>query len=40
MKLSVVIPTRNEERNIVRYVSAFGELVKRGEGEVVVVDNP
>ena len=39
MKLSVVIPTRNEERNIVRSVSAFGELVKRGEAEVIVVDN-
>lgn len=39
MKLSVVIPTKNESANIVRAVKAFSTLVERGEGEVVVVDN-
>ncbi|MGN0853414.1 MAG: glycosyltransferase family 2 protein, partial [Kiritimatiellia bacterium] len=39
MKLSVVIPTRNESANIARAVRAFSDLLARGEGEVVVVDN-
>lgn len=39
MKLSVVIPTRNEARNIVRSVSAFSALVGKGLAEVIVVDN-
>lgn len=39
MKLSVVIPTRNEARNIERSVGAFAALVKKGDAEVIVVDN-
>lgn len=39
MKLSVVIPTRNEARNIERSVGAFSALVKKDDAEVIVVDN-
>ena len=39
MKLSIVIPTKNESRNIARAISSFADLVARGAGEVVVVDN-
>ena len=37
--LSVVIPTKNEAANIAACVLSFGDAVRRGEAEVVVVDN-
>ena len=30
MKLSIVIPTKNESRNIARAISSFADLVARG----------
>lgn len=39
MKLSVVIPTRNEAANIAACVRSFGTAASRGEVEVIVVDN-
>ncbi|MGN0855735.1 MAG: glycosyltransferase [Kiritimatiellia bacterium] len=39
IRLSVVIPTKNESATIARAVKAFAALVERGEGEVIVVDN-
>ncbi len=39
MKLSVVIPTRNEAANIAACVRSFERFVKSGNVEVIVVDN-
>ena len=39
MKLSVVITTRNEAANIAACVRSFETAVKRGDVEVIVVDN-
>ncbi len=37
--ISIIIPTKNEEPNIVACVTAFAGLAERGEAEVIVVDN-
>jgi glycosyltransferase involved in cell wall biosynthesis len=39
MKLSVVIPTKNEAANIAACVRSFAEPLRRGTVEVIVVDN-
>lgn len=39
MKLSAVITTRNEAANIAACVRSFDDAVRRGEAEVIVVDN-
>lgn len=39
MKLSAVITTRNEAANIAACIHSFDDAVKRGEVEVIVVDN-
>lgn len=39
MKLSVVITTKNEAANIAACVHSFDDAVRRGEAEVIVVDN-
>ena len=39
LKLSAVITTRNEAANIAACIHSFDDAVKRGEVEVIVVDN-
>ena len=39
MKLSVVITTRNEAANIAACVRSFDDAARRGDAEVIVVDN-
>lgn len=39
MKLSVVIPTKNEAANIAACVRSFDSAVRNGEAEIIVVDN-
>jgi len=39
MRLSVVVTTKNEAANIAACVHSFDEAVRRGDAEVIVVDN-
>lgn len=39
MKLSIVIPCFNEEKNIPLIVSRFSQVIKRNDIEVILVDN-
>lgn len=39
MKLSIVIPTKDEAANVARSVGAFAACAARGDAEVIVVDN-
>ena len=39
MKLSVVVPCYNEAKNIPLILNRFGEVIKRNDIEVVLVDN-
>ncbi len=39
MKLSVVVPCYNEEENIPLILERFGEIIKRDDIEVILVDN-
>lgn len=39
MKLSVVVPCYNEEQNIPLILERFGEIIKRDDIEVILVDN-
>lgn len=39
MKLSAVVPCYNEAQNIPRLIARFGEVIKRDDIEVIIVDN-
>ncbi|MCM1121229.1 MAG: glycosyltransferase family 2 protein [Eubacterium sp.] len=39
MKLSIVVPCYNEEQNIPLILRRFGEIIKRDDIEVILVDN-
>lgn len=39
MKLSIVVPCYNEEQNIPLILNRFGEIIKREDIEVILVDN-
>ena len=39
MKLSIVVPCYNEEKNIPLILAGFGEVIKRNDVEVLIVDN-
>lgn len=39
MKLSIVIPCYNEEKNIPLILSGFQEVVKRGDVELIIINN-
>lgn len=39
MKLSIIIPCYNEEKNIPLILAGFGEVIKRNDVEVLIVDN-
>ena len=39
MKLSIVVPCYNDEQNIPLILNRFGEIIKRENIEVILVDN-
>ena len=39
MKLSIVVPCYNEEQNIPLILNRFGEIIRRDDVEVILVDN-
>ena len=39
IKLSIVVPCYNEEKNIPLIVERFSEVIKRNDIEVILVDN-